>query len=102
MSLKRKNSINYTFSTKKYYILFNRLLNSAKKVLEEAEKMHRSGDEENAYIFYMKYFNLITIIQKSKDFPVHKGEMKTFLGTNSDINKRFDLLEKLKSSLKKR
>lgn len=78
----------------------DRILNTTKKVLEEAEHMSRLGDEENSYIFYMKYFNLITIIQKSKE--LHKGDLREFLGTNSDINKRFDVLEKLKDSLKKR
>lgn len=77
-----------------------RILNSTKKVLEEAQRMNLMGDEENAYIFYMKYFNLITIIQKSNE--LHKGELREFLGTNSDINKRFDVLAKLKDSLTER
>lgn len=61
--------------------------------------MDSIGDEENAYIFYMKYFNLVTIIQKSKEFPSHRGDLRNALGTNSDISKRLDVLERLKISL---
>lgn len=64
--------------------------------------MYKIGDEENAYIFYMKYFNLINIIQKSREFPSYKDKTRDYFGTNSDINKRFDVLAQLKDSLKKR
>lgn len=83
-------------------LIIARILSSTKKVLEEAERMYSLGDEENAYIFYMKYFNLITIIQKSKEFPLHKLDLRETLGTNSDISKRLDKLEKLKASLQNR
>lgn len=78
------------------------LLNTTKKVLGEAEHMRLMGDEENAFIFFMKYFNLITIIQKSKELPSHKAELREILGTNSDISKQLDVLEKLKDSLVQR
>lgn len=71
-------------------------------VLKEAEKYERMGDEENAYIFYMKYFNLISIIQKSRDFPKIKSQARVFFGTKEEIMKRMDKLEKLKDSLMKR
>lgn len=74
-------------------------MNTLNKVLKTAEHMALLGDEENAYIFYMKYFNLITIIQH---FTAQKGELRKILGTNSDINKRFDVLGEIKESLKNR
>lgn len=72
------------------------------KVLEVAEQQRLMGDEENAYIFYMKYFGLVTTIQKLKDFKNIKKEQRKFFGSNKDIDKRLDDLEKLDVSLKKR
>lgn len=71
-------------------------------VLSEAEKFDRLGDEENAYIFYMKYFNLISIIQKARDFPKIKTQAREYFGTKDEIMKRMDKLERLKDSLMKR
>lgn len=67
--------------------------------MEEAERKLRNGDEENAFNLYLKYFNLVTIIQKSKDFGKYKSEHRKYLGTKDEINKRMDILEKLKKNL---
>lgn len=80
----------------------NRLLTSTKAVLEKAEQIRKEGDEENAYILYMKYFNLISICQNQKDLKAHTNLLREFLGTNKDIHARMDVLDKLKSSLIKR
>lgn len=67
-----------------------------------AEEQNRLGDQENAYIFYMKYFNLITLIQKHKDFPKIKSQTREYFGTNEQIDMRLDTLERLQGSLKER
>lgn len=100
-SMLKQTHTHYTYMLTKCLFLF-RLLKAAQTVHEEAEKMYESGDEENAYIFYMKYFNLIMIIQKSKDFSKYKDETRKVLGTKQNIDERFDKLEKLKNSLRKR
>lgn len=72
------------------------------KVLERAEEQRLLGDEENAYIFYMKYFNLMTTIRKLKDFDKIRKDQRLLFGTNQDIHKRLDVLEKINVSLKTR
>lgn len=80
----------------------NRLCKSLNLVLKQAEKHHRIGDEENAFMFYLKYFNLINIIQKSKDFPKVRPRQREFFGTNNEMNKRLEICERLKSHLLER
>lgn len=80
----------------------NRLTKSTERVLKEAERYHMLRDEENAYIFYMKYFNLITVIQKCRDFAKIKNKSREYFGSNEDIFKRMDVLRELKDSLIKR
>lgn len=76
----------------------DRLCNSSLKVLAKAEELCSQGDEENAYIMYMKYFDLISTIKAAKDF--HKFRSK--LGTEQQIYGRLDVLTKLSDSLIKR
>lgn len=65
--------------------------------------MLNEGDEENAYIFYMKFFNLIAIIQNAKNFAsISREDRRTYLGTGTDIRHQLGVLEKLKDSLCKR
>ncbi|XP_055300839.1 ubiquitin carboxyl-terminal hydrolase 8 [Sitodiplosis mosellana] len=78
------------------------LSKSTQKVLAKAEEFYKLGDEEQAYIMYMKYFALIEIIRNAKDFSKVKGAVKELLGGNKDIFARMDLLEELKDSLLKR
>lgn len=84
------------------FIYVDRLSRSTLSVLKEAEKQHTLGDEENAYIFYMKYFTLIEIIRKARDYPTVKNRIKEFFGTNKEIHNRMNILEGLKYSLEKR
>lgn len=83
------------------------------KVLAKAEDMNMLGDEENTYIMYMKLFALIQIIQNSKHFKDPnvkqskesikiKQSVRDILGSNEEIRKRMDLLEKLKVKLTER
>lgn len=83
-------------------IYVDRLSKSTLSVLKVAEKQNKLGDEENAYIFYMKYFTLIEIIRKARDYPTVKNRIKEFFGTNKEIHNRMNILEGLKLSLEKR
>ncbi|XP_031626737.1 ubiquitin carboxyl-terminal hydrolase 8 [Contarinia nasturtii] len=80
----------------------NLLFNSAAKVLNEAQKLYSSGDDEKAYVMYMKYFTLIEIIRKKTDLSKHKNEKRQYLGTKQEIDSHMDLLEKLKRNLVER
>lgn len=44
------------------------LVKSADKVYLQAQNHYLEGDEESAYVFYMRYFNLITLIKKSSKY----------------------------------
>lgn len=81
---------------------FDRLMRSTAKVLKEAEKFIKLGDDENAYIMYMKYFNLLEIIRKKKDYSKYKRDQLEHLGRMDDIRKRMDFLEELDLSLRER
>ncbi|XP_067620008.1 ubiquitin carboxyl-terminal hydrolase 8-like [Eurosta solidaginis] len=54
---------------------------SARKLIREADKHYREGDEEMAYILYMKYFNLLHCIHKKPDYSEYKQTVRQVLGT---------------------
>ena len=47
---------------------FFSLVKSSEKVFAKAEEQNLLGDEEQAYILYMKYFNIITAVKKTAEF----------------------------------
>lgn len=60
------------------------------------------GDQELAYISYMKYFNMLSTIRKKSDYAQNKGMVRDVLG-DSDANRRImDTLERISDSLSKR
>lgn len=52
--------------------IFFRLINSAQKIHKEAELNESLGDDEKAYILYMKYFNVVTLARKLPDYKKQK------------------------------
>lgn len=68
-------------------------------MLKEATKAHVQGDEEMAYVFYMKYFGLINLVKKHKDFEKNKSNLTRTLGPNREIMCRMDELAAIKESL---
>lgn len=93
---------NKFFFSKSHYNLIlchTRLCNSLDTVLNEAERNHRSGDEEQEYIFYMKYFNLVDVIKKHRDF---NKKLSNTIAKGGDIKHRMDILEKLHANLLRR
>lgn len=85
-----------------YVVVLIRICNSTAKVLQRAEEVYKLGDEETAYVMYMKYFNLIEIVKQAKDFHKIKDKTKKIFGSKQEIYARMDILEKLKDSLLKR
>jgi len=61
----------------------HRLVKSAEKTFKEAERSDDLGDEERAYILFMKYFNVLTIVKTKADY---KKQVKTNLETQEVIN----------------
>lgn len=79
-----------------------RICKSIQAIGQEANKYVLQGDEEGAYIMYMKYFTLITMVQKRRDFEQKKKLLRAVLGSNNALNRHMDLVAKLKESLKRR
>ena len=48
--------------------MFCRLVKSCEKVYKRAEEVNLLCDEEQAYVLFMKYFNLVTAIKKTSEF----------------------------------
>lgn len=55
-----------------------------------------------AYILLMKYFSLVTMIQKRPDYLRDKKFITEFLGGNTRIIEQMNQLEQLKNNLEKR
>ena len=53
------------------------MVKTADKMLKEAEQGDMLGDEERAYVLYMKYFNVVTFLKKSADYKKQKVKLNT-------------------------
>lgn len=65
----------------------------------QANKAIEDDDEEMAYVYLMKYFQLIEFCQKAKDFKREEQFIRKLLGKNTDIRARMDRLQKIQKSL---
>ncbi|XP_058447196.1 ubiquitin carboxyl-terminal hydrolase 8 [Malaya genurostris] len=90
--------LNKTITNKKLQILCN----GAKKLKQQADRFYLERDEENAYVNYMKFFNLIETIRKNKEYAEKKPMVLAILGSNSEVTLTLNKLEKLATSLKNR
>ncbi|KAM4749522.1 ubiquitin carboxyl-terminal hydrolase 8 [Rhinophrynus dorsalis] len=81
-------------STKSY-------VSSACKIFQKAEECRLEGDEEKAYVLYMKYLFVFELIKKRSDFKQNQDYFKSLLGP-STIVKSIEEAEKLSESLKNR
>lgn len=67
-----------------------------------AENHRLVGDQELAYIFYMKYFNMLSAIREQSSYTEHKVTVREVLG-DAETNRRImDTLETISNSLEKR
>uniref|UniRef100_A0A1B0BMZ2 Ubiquitin carboxyl-terminal hydrolase n=1 Tax=Glossina palpalis gambiensis TaxID=67801 RepID=A0A1B0BMZ2_9MUSC len=78
------------------------LLESARKINEEATKRYNEGDQEAAYILYTRYFNLLNNIHKRDNYQQYKSQIRKILGDNQTNKLTMDRLEDLTKSLDKR
>ncbi|XP_034663563.1 ubiquitin carboxyl-terminal hydrolase 8 isoform X1 [Drosophila subobscura] len=78
------------------------LLLTARKLFMTAEEYRLDGDEELAYISYMKYFKVITAIRQKPDYQSHKVQVKEALGDTEANRRIMDSLELITDSLSMR
>lgn len=78
------------------------MVQSALKVLQEAQKYTEACDDERAYIFLMKYFGLTDMLQKRSDFHKEKKKFSEASGGCAEVMKLFDRLDKIKDRLIRR
>ncbi|KAJ7393971.1 Ubiquitin carboxyl-terminal hydrolase 8 [Desmophyllum pertusum] len=76
-------------------------IKSADKVYLRAQGDDLEGDEENAYVYYMRYFNIICLIKKSNKYTGNKKYFDNLLG-KTKIIKSIERAEALQGSLHKR
>lgn len=76
-------------------------IKSADKVYLKAQDNDLDGDEEYAYVYYMRYFNIISLIKKSVKYSGNKKYFDNLLGKNKII-KSIERAEALQGSLRKR
>ncbi|XP_035668964.1 ubiquitin carboxyl-terminal hydrolase 8-like [Branchiostoma floridae] len=75
--------------------------NSATKLYKAALEHSLLGDEEKAYVLYMKYFNIYGHIRKSKDFKKDESYYAKLMGS-ANAKKAIEEAEKLSKSLNDR
>ncbi|XP_020812777.1 ubiquitin carboxyl-terminal hydrolase 8-like [Drosophila serrata] len=75
------------------------LLNTARKLYMNAEEKRLDGDEEQAYIAYMKYFNMLHAIHNKPDYANHKTTVRQMLGDTASNRRIMDSLELITQSL---
>ncbi|KAH8294966.1 hypothetical protein KR018_004837 [Drosophila ironensis] len=78
------------------------MLNTARKLYVTAEEHRLGGDEELAYITYMKYFNMLNEIHKKSDYIAHKAAVRQMLGDTEANRRIMDALEVITNSLSRR
>lgn len=76
-----------------------RLVQSARKIFDHAEKQYCEGDEEMAYIYYNRYFNMLNRIHQRPDYQNNKTLIRQTLGGNRTNKMRMDRLEVISKSL---
>jgi hypothetical protein len=79
-----------------------RIVAGVSKLFQQAEKLRLDGDEEASYILYMKAMNLLTKIQQRPTYQKEKQSIAKALGSNVQMNKYFENMDKLNASLGKR
>ncbi|GAB0096117.1 Ubiquitin carboxyl-terminal hydrolase [Sergentomyia squamirostris] len=78
------------------------LCNSARKLYDEAQAQYDARDEEQSFIFYMKYFNVLNQLKTLKDYQTNKSYVHALLGKNDKQVTAMERTEKLSTSLRRR
>ncbi|KAM4676258.1 ubiquitin carboxyl-terminal hydrolase 8 [Discoglossus pictus] len=93
--LKKKAEVKPDKTSTKNYV------SSACKIFQKAEECRLDGDEEKAYVYYMKFLFVYELIKKRSDFKQNQVYFQSLLGPPS-IRKSVEEAEKLSESLKNR
>lgn len=81
-------------------LYFSRMLKSSDLLYEAAAKYFKEGDEELAFISFMKYFQLIQQLLKQ---PIPKAELEFIkIRSKTQMNQSIEKCESLKKSLDRR
>lgn len=97
-----KKYVNYfhlIVNTKLGKFLFSRLCKSAMELYRSAQESFRGGDEEMAFIFFMRYCHIIKSLQKRGDYRSKEAELKPLFGGNEYLCNALDTAEVLRASL---
>ena len=74
---------------------------TAPKLFEAAVEARKKGKEEDSYIYFMRYLNIVSYIQKSNDYHKKKTQIDSIISWKS-LPKALESAEKLNASLEKR
>nr|XP_045621599.1 ubiquitin carboxyl-terminal hydrolase 8-like [Procambarus clarkii]XP_045621601.1 ubiquitin carboxyl-terminal hydrolase 8-like [Procambarus clarkii]XP_045621602.1 ubiquitin carboxyl-terminal hydrolase 8-like [Procambarus clarkii] len=77
------------------------LVNTAQRVLKEAQAVDKVKDEEKAYVLYMRYFSIVLTIQKHSDYKKNKKYYDGLLDPKMTV-KVINRAEELQKSLENR
>lgn len=76
-------------------------LKTSEQVFKKAEEMNLLGDEESAYVMYMRFFNLISAIKKTAEYKKNTKYFNEMIGAKNSI-RAIAQAEELSESLKNR
>lgn len=76
-----------------------RLCKSAKEIYLAAQSAYRGGDEELAFILYMRFCHIIGSLQKKDDFRKKQTELTSLFGGNECLRNALNTAEVLRKSL---
>lgn len=77
----------------------SRICKSAKEIYRCAQSAYYGGDEELAFIMYMRYCNVIKSLQKKADFRSKQTELTALFGGNDCVLNALNTAEVLRKSL---
>lgn len=83
-------------------LVSSRICQSAQLLNGAIAKAELEGDEEQAYVYMMKYFSLVTMLKSKFDYEREKDYIKRELGGNDGWKRRMDILQRLRDSLEQR
>lgn len=72
------------------------------KLYSHADEAGLEGDEEREYVLLLRYFNLFSILHKSKEFQTKKDSITDLLGGNAGAEKTMSRLEHISQRLRNR
>ena len=70
-------TIQYDYIHYNYFSYLCRFIKSSDKVYLNAQSHDLEGDEEYAYVYYMRFFNIISLIKKTKKYSEKKVSAQT-------------------------